>query len=99
VDPSTEARIRLGLREAMRNRTTVIIAHRASTIALADEIVVLDHGRIAARGRHEEVLAASDVYREIYEHGRFEHTIAEQEVACPTWPRPSRPCPVSGYVT
>jgi ABC-type multidrug transport system fused ATPase/permease subunit len=81
VDPSTEARIRVGLREAMRDRTTVIIAHRASTIALADEIVVLDHGRIAARGRHEEVLATSDVYREIYEHGRFEHRIAEQEVA------------------
>jgi ATP-binding cassette subfamily B protein len=81
VDPSTEARIRLGLREAMRGRTTVIIAHRASTIALADEIVVLDHGRILARGQHEEVLAASEVYREIYEHGRFEHTVAEQEVA------------------
>ena len=82
VDPSTEARIRLGLREAMRGRTTVIIAHRASTIALADEIVVLDHGRIAARGRHDDVLAASEVYREIYEHGRLAHSIAqEQEVA------------------
>jgi ABC-type multidrug transport system fused ATPase/permease subunit len=81
VDASTEARIRLGLREAMRGRTTVIVAHRLSTIALADEIVVLDHGRIAASGNHEEVLAASPVYREIVEHGRLEGTIAEQEVA------------------
>jgi ABC-type multidrug transport system fused ATPase/permease subunit len=81
VDAATEARIRLGLREAMRGRTTVIIAHRASTIALADEIVVLEDGRIAARGTHAEVLAASAVYREIDEHGRFERAVAEQEVA------------------
>ena len=81
VDASTEARIKLGLREAMRGRTTVIVAHRLSTIALADEIVVLEHGRVAARGTHEEVLAASEVYREIYEHGRLDVAIAEQEVA------------------
>jgi ATP-binding cassette, subfamily B, bacterial len=65
----------------MRARTTVIIAHRLSTIALADEIVVLEHGRIAARGSHDEVLEASEVYREIVEHGRFERAVAEQEVA------------------
>jgi len=81
VDPSTEARIRLGLREAMRGRTTVIVAHRLSTISLADEIVVLERGRIVARGTHEEVLGASEVYREIYEHGRIDGAIAEQEVA------------------
>jgi ATP-binding cassette subfamily B protein len=44
VDATTEARIRLGLREAMKGRTTLIIAHRLSTISLADEVVVLDHG-------------------------------------------------------
>ena len=46
VDATTEAKIRDGLREAMRGRTTIIIAHRLSTIALADEIVVLDDGRV-----------------------------------------------------
>jgi ATP-binding cassette subfamily B protein len=78
VDATTEARIRLGLREAMRGRTTLIIAHRLSTIALADEIVVLDSGRIAARGQHEELLATSSVYRDIYEHGLLEAQFVER---------------------
>ncbi len=77
VDASTEARIRVGLREAMRNRTTLIIAHRLSTIALADEIVVLDDGRIAARGTHDELLDTSPVYRDIYEHGLLERQFAD----------------------
>jgi ATP-binding cassette subfamily B protein len=77
VDASTEARIRLGLREAMRGRTTLIIAHRLSTIALADEVVVLDHGRLAARGTHDELLETSAVYREIYEHGLLERRFAD----------------------
>jgi len=77
VDASTEARIRVGLREAMRNRTTLIIAHRLSTIALADEVVVLDDGRIAARGTHEELLLTSQVYRDIYEHGLLERQFAD----------------------
>ena len=50
VDATTEAKIRLGLREAMKGRTTIIIAHRLSTISLADELVVLDGGRIVGRG-------------------------------------------------
>jgi ABC-type multidrug transport system fused ATPase/permease subunit len=78
VDATTEARIRLGLREAMKGRTTLIVAHRLSTIALADELVVLDRGRIAARGTQEELLEGSAVFREIYEHGLLEREFAER---------------------
>jgi len=78
VDATTEARIRLGLRQAMRGRTTIIIAHRLSTIALADELVVLDRGRVAARGSHDELIGANAIYREIYEHGLLEREFAER---------------------
>jgi ATP-binding cassette subfamily B protein len=77
VDATTEAQIRAGLRQVMKGRTTLIIAHRLSTIALADEIVVLDSGRIAARGTHDELLETSAVYREIYEHGLLERQFAD----------------------
>jgi ATP-binding cassette subfamily B protein len=77
VDATTEAQIRAGLREVMSGRTTMIIAHRLSTIALADEVVVLDNGRIVARGTHEELLHTSPVYREIHEHGLLERQFAD----------------------
>ncbi|HLG07284.1 MAG TPA: ABC transporter ATP-binding protein [Gaiellaceae bacterium] len=76
VDATTEAKIRAGLREVMRDRTTIIIAHRLSTIALADEIAVLDRGRIAARGTQAELLEESALFREIHDHGLLQQVVA-----------------------
>jgi ATP-binding cassette subfamily B protein len=76
VDATTESKIRAGLREVMRDRTTIIIAHRLSTIALADEVVVLDEGRIAARGTQAELLETSPVFREIHDHGLLQQVVA-----------------------
>jgi len=86
VDATTESRIKDALREVMDGRTTFVIAHRLSTIALADEIVVLDDGRVAARGNHEQLLVQSELYREISERGLPDQVFLnrkplEQEVA------------------
>jgi ATP-binding cassette, subfamily B, bacterial len=69
VDASTEQQIKEALRDVMAGRTTFIVAHRLSTIALADEIVVLEGGRVTARGRHEDLVEQSGLYREIVEKG------------------------------
>jgi ATP-binding cassette subfamily B protein len=69
VDSSTERLIKLALDEAMAGRTTFIIAHRLSTIALADEIVVLDRGRVLAHGDHAALLETSELYAEIVAKG------------------------------
>jgi ABC-type multidrug transport system fused ATPase/permease subunit len=69
VDARTEEAIKRGLREAMEGRTTFVVAHRLSTISLADEIVVMDGGRIVDRGGHEELLERCPLYAEIAEFG------------------------------
>ena len=69
VDASTEQEIKLALGEVMEGRTTFVIAHRLSTIALANKIFVLENGRVAASGTHDELLKVSELYREIVEKG------------------------------
>jgi ABC-type multidrug transport system fused ATPase/permease subunit len=69
VDASTEQEIKTALREVMAGRTTFVIAHRLSTISLADTIVVLEDGAVAAAGGHDALLEQSDLYREIVEKG------------------------------
>jgi ATP-binding cassette, subfamily B, bacterial len=74
VDPTKEHEIRSALREVMRDRTTLIIAHRAATIALADRVVLLDGGRVVAEGTHEELLNSTERYR---------HVLAQSDVVLP----------------
>lgn len=66
VDSNTERLIQAALDRLMENRTTFVIAHRLSTVRRADVILVLENGRIAARGTHEELLASSPLYRQVY---------------------------------
>ncbi|HEY5423498.1 MAG TPA: ABC transporter ATP-binding protein [Ilumatobacteraceae bacterium] len=65
VDPSKEHEIREAMATVMQGRTTIVIAHRPGTIALADTVVLLDDGRVAATGTHHELLAGNERYREV----------------------------------
>jgi subfamily B ATP-binding cassette protein MsbA len=67
LDSESEALIREGLRHLRQGRTTFVIAHRLSTIQTADQILVLDRGRIVERGTHTELLGAGGLYRSLYE--------------------------------
>ena len=79
VDATTESAIKAGLREAMAGRTTFIIAHRLSTVSLADEIVVMDGGTIVDRGSHEELMAQGGEYAHMFEV-QAQYYREEQEV-------------------
>jgi ATP-binding cassette subfamily B protein len=80
VDARTEAAIKRGLREVMAGRTTFIVAHRMSTISLADEIVVMDAGTIVDRGSHEELLERCPLYAEIAEHGMADSVFLQRDL-------------------
>jgi ATP-binding cassette subfamily B protein len=65
VDPTKEHEIRGAMAEVMAGRTTIVIAHRPATIALADRVILLDEGCIIAEGTHEQLLAENDRYRQV----------------------------------
>jgi ABC-type multidrug transport system fused ATPase/permease subunit len=80
VDARTEALIREGLAEAMAGRTTFVVAHRMSTISLADEVVVMDEGRIVDRGTHDELIARCPLYAEIAEKGLEDSVFLQRDL-------------------
>jgi ATP-binding cassette subfamily B protein len=72
VDAVTERDLFQGIRAAARGRTTLVISQRVTSVAWCDRIAVVEDGRVAAVGRHEELLAASALYREIHAHQALE---------------------------
>lgn len=66
LDLGTEARLQQALRQALKGTTVITIAQRVASVSNADRIAVLDHGRLAACGSHEELMASSDIYQDIY---------------------------------
>ena len=81
LDSESEAAVQQALKTALAGRTSLVIAHRLSTIRDADQILVIDHGKVTERGTHEELLAADGLYAELY-HTQF----AGQERPAPAAP-------------
>ena len=77
VDTHTEEEILKGLRQVMQERTTIIIAHRISTVQHADHIVVLDEGRVAEEGTHDELVTCDGIYADMYRRQHLSDELSE----------------------
>ncbi len=77
VDADTEERILQGLKQVMKGRTTIIVSHRISAIREADQIIVLDRGRIVERGRHDELVQLGGIYAKMHEQQQLNREMGE----------------------
>ena len=84
VDTYTEEEILARLRGVMRQRTSIIVSHRVSTVRDADLILVLDDGRIVERGTHDELVARGGLYAELYRKQLLEEELARAEACSAT---------------
>ena len=78
IDVQVEQRIHAALRDLMRDRTTLIVAHRLSTISLADRVVLVDGGRVVADGTHAELMATTPLYAEVLAQGEREDALVQE---------------------
>ncbi len=83
LDSESEAAVQRALQTALKGRTSIVIAHRLSTVRGADQLLVVADGHIVERGRHEELLAANGVYADLY-RTQFERQALEQAEVVPT---------------
>jgi len=81
VDTATEEKIQKELKDALRGKTSIVVSHRISSIRGADQIVVVDEGRIVERGTHAELLGEKGLYASIYERQLLEAEMDEEDIA------------------
>ena len=80
LDSESEAAVQRALETALAGRTSLVIAHRLSTVREADQILVIDDGRVVERGRHEELLELDGLYAELYRTQFQRQAVAEPVV-------------------